>query len=93
MAVEVERSGWSQVAFCLFAFYFFSFGCARSYGIPQWLSRKESAMQETQETRVRSLGWEDPLEEEMAIQSSILSWEIPWTEEAGRLLSIGSQRV
>ena len=33
-AVEVESSGWSQDAFCLFAFYFFSFGCARSYGIP-----------------------------------------------------------
>ena len=42
-------------------------------------------MQETQETRVRSLGREDPLEEEMATHSSILAWRIPWTEEPGRL--------
>ena len=42
-------------------------------------------MQEMQETWVRPLGWEDPLEEEMAIHSSILSWEIPWTGEPGRL--------
>ena len=49
-----------------------------------------SAMQETQ---VRSLGWEDPLEKEMAGHSSILAWKIPWTAEPGRLLSMGSQRV
>ena len=46
-----------------------------------------------QETLVQSLDWEDPLEEEMATHSSILAWEIPWTEKAGRLQSIGSQRV
>jgi len=40
-------------------------------------------MQETQEMQVRSLGWEDPLEEEMATYSSILAWRIPWTEEPG----------
>ena len=45
------------------------------------------------ETRVRSLGQEDPLEKEMATHSSILAWKIPWTEEPGRLQSIGSQRV
>ena len=45
------------------------------------------------EMLVQSLGWEDPLEKEMATQSSILAWEIPWTEEAGRLQSMGSQRV
>ena len=45
------------------------------------------------ETWVRSLGQEDPLEKEMAIHSSTLAWKIPWTEEAGRLQSIGSQRV
>ena len=43
-----------------------------------------------QETQVPSLGWEDPLEEDMATHSSILAWEIPWTEEAGRLQSMGS---
>ena len=46
-----------------------------------------------QETRVRSLGQEDPLEKEMATHSSILAWRIPWTEEPGRLQSMGSQRV
>ena len=50
------------------------------------------AVQETlQELRVRSLGREDPLEEEMATHSSVLAWEIPWTEEPGGLLSMGSQ--
>ena len=39
-----------------------------------------------QETRVRSLGWEDPLEKEMAAHSSILAWKVPWTVEPGRLL-------
>ena len=45
------------------------------------------------ETRVQFLGWEDPLEKEMAIHSSILAWKIPWTEEPERLQSMGSQRV
>ena len=45
------------------------------------------------ETRVPSLGWEDPLEKEMAAHSSILVCEIPWTEETGELQSMGSQRV
>ena len=44
------------------------------------------------ETQVQSLGWEDPLEKQMATQSSILAWEIPWIE-SGRLQSMGSQRV
>ena len=46
-----------------------------------------------QETRVRSLGREDPLEKEMAIHSSTIAWKIPWTEEPGRLQSMGSQRA
>ena len=45
-----------------------------------------------QQKWVRSLGQEDPLEKEMAIRSSILAWEIPWTEEAGRLQFTGSQK-
>ena len=49
-----------------------------------------SAMQETQ---VRPLSWEDPLEKEMAAHSSILAWKIPWMAEPGRLPSMGSQRV
>ena len=45
------------------------------------------------ETLIRSLGREDPLEKEMATHSSILAWKIPWTDEHGRLQSMGSQRV
>ena len=54
---------------------------------------KKPPMQETQESRVRSLGQEDPLEEKMATHSSILAWKIPWTEESGGLQSMESQRV
>ena len=50
-------------------------------------------MQEIQEMQVQSLGGEDLLEKEMATHSNILVWEIPWTEEPGRLQSIGLQRV
>ena len=50
-------------------------------------------MQEMQETWVRSLGWEDPLEEGMATHSSTLAWEMPWTEELGGLWSMELQRV
>ena len=63
-----------------------------------WLSKNISLVAQrlkhlppTQETLVRSLGWEDPLEKEMATHSSILAWRIPWTEEPGRLQSTGSQ--
>ena len=55
----------------------------------QWLKRLPAM----QETCVRSLGWEDPLEKDMATHSSILAWRIPWTEEPGGLQSKGSQRV
>ena len=50
-------------------------------------------MQETREIRVQSLGWEDAMEEGMESHSSILPWRIPWTEEPGKLQSIGSQRI
>ena len=59
------------------------------------LVKNPPAMQEylpmMQETWVQSLGWEDPLEKEMATHSSILVWEIPWTEEPGMLQSMGLQ--
>ena len=51
-----------------------------------------AGLQETQETRVSSLGQEDPLEKEMETQSSIVAWEILWTEELGRLQSTQSQK-
>ena len=47
----------------------------------------------TQKTQIQSLGWEDPLEKEMATHSSILAWEVPWMEEPGSLQSMGLQRV
>ena len=58
----------------------------------QWVKNLPT-MQKTQEAWVPALGQEDPLEEGMAAHSSILAWEIPWTEEAGRLQSTGSERV
>ena len=51
------------------------------------------AIQELQETKVRSLSQEDPLEEGMATHSSIIAWRLPWTEEPGWLQLMGSQRV
>ena len=55
--------------------------------------RSRLPMQETYETRVRSLCWEDPLEEGTTTHSSILAWRIPWTEEPGGLQSVELQRV
>ena len=55
--------------------------------------KKPPPMEEMQEMWVRSLGGEDPLQEEMATHSSILAWKFPWTEEPGGLLPMGSQRV
>ena len=57
------------------------------------VAQREKNLPAVQETRVRSLGWEDPLEEGMATHSSILAWRIPWTEEPGGLQPMGSQRV
>ena len=53
------------------------------------LVKNPPAVQETQETWVPSVGWEDPLEEEMATHSSIVAWKISWTEEPGGLQSMG----
>ena len=50
-------------------------------------------MQETEETQVQSLGWEDPLEKGVETHSNTLAWRIPWTEEPGRLQSTGLRRV
>ena len=66
--------------------------------LPSWVSQavlvvKNLPVQETKETQVRSLGWVDPLEKEMASHSSILAWRIPQTEKPAGLQSIGSQRV
>ena len=60
---------------------------------PSLVTQSVKDLPAVQETRVRSLGWEDPLKKELATQSSILAWKISWTEEPGGLQSMGSQRV
>ena len=64
-------------------------------GLPRWHTDKRLCllMQETQEIRVQSLGQEDPLEKERTTHASNLAWKIPWTEEPGRLQSMGLQRA
>ena len=57
------------------------------------MAQKGKNLPAMQDTRVQSLGWEDPLEEGMATHPSILAWRIPWTEVSGRLQSIGSHRA
>ena len=73
----------------------FSFSISPSMNIWHWFPGGSTVkcLSAMQETWVRSLGWEDPLEKEMAAHSSTLTWKIPWTEEPGRLQSTGSQRV
>ena len=66
-------------------------GVRGSESFPGGSDGKASAC--NRETWVQTLGWEDLLEKEMAIHSSIIAWESPWTEEPGRLQSTGSQRV
>ena len=61
--------------------------------LPSLVSQTVKRLPTVQETWVRSLGREDPLEKEMAPHSSIHAWKIPWTEELGWLLSLGSQRI
>ena len=60
-------------------------------GLPKWLSGKEYLP--VQETGVQSLGWEDPLETEMATHASILAWAIPWTEGSGGCKRVGHNLV
>ena len=57
------------------------------------ISQMVKCLSTMRETQVQSLGQEDPLEKEMAIHSSTIAWKIPWTEEPGRLQSMGPQRV
>ena len=64
-----------------------------SYSWASPMAQRVKHLPGMQETWVRFLGQEDPLEKEMAIHSSTLAWKIPWTEKPGRLQSMGSQRV
>ena len=61
--------------------------------LPSLVVQTVKRLSTMRETQVQSLGWEDPLEKEMAIHSNTIAWKIPWTEEPGRLQSTGSQRV
>ena len=62
------------------------------YGMDFPVARTVKCLPTMRETQVRSLGWEYPLEKEMATQSSMFAWKIPWTEEPGRLQSMGSEK-
>ena len=65
----------------------------RFYPEPSLVAQTVKHLSTMWETRVLSLGWEDPLEKEMAIHSRTIAWKIPWTEEPGKLQPMGSQRV
>ena len=67
--------------------------CPLLYPRTSLLAQTVKRLSAMQETAVQSLGWENPLEKEMAAHSNTLAWKIPWTVEPGRLLSMGSQRV
>ena len=71
----------------------FTLKIMETYERPAWWVKILPAVQRTQETQFRSLFREDPLEEGMTTHSTILAWRIPWTEEAGGLQFVGSQRV
>ena len=86
-----------QVSFSIMVYsgYMPSSGIVGSYGSfgVSLVAQRLKCLPAMRETQVRSLGQEDPLEEEMATHSSTLAWRIPWREEPGRLQSMGSQRV
>ena len=95
MALSLRALKYIILAADLGGNYFFLKDSVRSYcrgeGLPKWLNSKNPPA--AQETRVRSLGQEEPLEEGVKTYSSILGWRIPWTEEPGRLQSTGLHRV
>ena len=67
--------------------------CYRQWFIYMWFYCAVKNLPAVQETQIQFLGWEDPLEKEMATHSSILAWKISWTEEPDGVQSMGSQRV
>ena len=75
---------------CLQADFDVSFPASKDHSL---IAQRLKCLPGMWETWVRSLGWEDPLEKEMATHSSTLAWRIPWREEPGRLQSMGSLRV
>ena len=75
----------SKVLFCTVFF--------NNHYDPSLVAQMVKRLSTIRETWVQSLGWEDPLEKEMAIHFSTIAWKIPWTEEPGRIQSMGLQRV
>ena len=86
---------WSS-PFCPFSLLLIHVHTLQFYSLRAWraslVAQTVKNLSVMQETQVRSLSWEDPLEEGMVTHSSILAWRIPWTEEPGRLQSTGSQK-
>ena len=78
---------------CLLTKFTFIFMDVHSLGLASLVTQSVKNLPAVQDTGVRSLDWEHPLEKEMATHSSILAWKIAWTEEPGGLQSTGSQRV
>ena len=89
-SIELSALGQVYGVSCLSPAGLYLGDCGAGGSLVAQLVKKLPTMQETQ---VRSLGWEYPLEKGKAIHSSILAWRIPWTEEPGQLQSMGSQRV
>ena len=84
--MERARAGQKKVVFILLKFQY-------PFTWASLVAQRLKRLPPMRETWVRSLGWEDPLEKEMATHSSTLAWRIPWREEPDRLQSMGSQRV
>ena len=94
VAVTICRDFGNQENKICYCFHFFPIYLPWSYGTRSSLvAQMIKLLPAMWETWVWSLGWEDPLEKEMATHSSILAWRIPWTEKPGGLQSMGSQRV
>ena len=83
---SLQANDVNNLAICLFAVMYILFGASL-------VAQRVKRLPTLWETWVQTLGWEDPLEKEMATHSSTLAWKISWMEEPGGLQSMGSQRV
>ena len=90
--ISIQIPGFLKINSANFIYLFFNIEVAWSLMI-SLLAQMLKCLPTMQETQVQSLGWEDPLEMEIATHSSTLAWKIPWMEEHGRLQSMGLQRV
>ena len=86
MVNTVGFAGASVLSLCLYSFFFM-------YNYPYLVAQLVRNLPSMQETGVQFLGWEEPLEKEMATHSSVLAWKIPWTEEPGRLRGVTKVRA